>query len=383
MTLHQRNINAIVSKLLEWYAKNARDLPWRRTTDPYCAYVSEIMLQQTQVKTVIPYWERWMRKLPTIPALAAAAPETVLKLWEGLGYYSRARNMHKAAQLILEKHGGEFPTHFDDVLALPGIGRYTAGAICSIAFNQPIPILDGNVIRVLARLFGVKGNPREKSTNTRLWTLAEQLVTLAARRNTRKDWACSRLNQALMEIGATVCTPTAPKCGVCPVRRRCVARATGRTESLPELPQRVPSTARRFAAFVVEDCNRFLLRQRPDGVVNAGFWEFPNTELVDDQASPEEIAFRTLKIKPASVQPLCTVKHTITRYRITLDAYRVEAKRSSRMVNGVGRWLTFDEVERLPLTSAHRKILQTIPTASSQGLQVHRNWASPRHVGCS
>lgn len=363
---------SFVTPLLRWFLRNARDLPWRRTHDAYAIWISEIMLQQTQVKTVIPYWDRWMRKLPTIAALAAAAPQAVLKLWEGLGYYSRARNLHKAAQLIMEKHGGKFPTHFDDVLALPGIGRYTAGAICSIAFNQPTAILDGNVIRVLARLFGAKGNPREKSTNTRLWALAQELVMLAARRNTPKDWACSRLNQALMEIGATVCTPTGPKCGLCPVRRRCVAHATGRTESLPELPRRVPSTARRFAAFVVSGRNRFLLRQRPDGVVNSGFWEFPNVELHHDTASPEEIAFHALKVKPAGIQPLCTIKHTITRYRITVDAYRVEVKGGSLIANSAGRWLSLGEIEQLPFTSAHRKILQTIPGVSKRGFEGRR-----------
>src|SRR6185295_7719675 len=154
--------------MLEWFPKNARDLPWRRTRDPYAIWVSEIMLQQTQVKTVLPYWTRWMQQLPTLQSLANAAPEKIHKLWEGLGYYTRVRNLQKAAQLILEKHNGTVPNHFNDVLALPGIGRYTAGAICSIAFNQPAPILDGNVIRVLTRIFGIDGDPREKITNARL-----------------------------------------------------------------------------------------------------------------------------------------------------------------------------------------------------------------------
>ncbi len=154
--------NHLVAPLLSWFSQNARDLPWRQTRDPYAIWVSEIMLQQTQVKTVIPYWDRWMRQLPDLPALAAASSETIHKLWEGLGYYSRVRNMQKAAQLILYQHGGKFPNDFNEVLALPGIGRYTAGAVCSIAFNQAAPILDGNVIRVLTRVFGIPGNPREK-----------------------------------------------------------------------------------------------------------------------------------------------------------------------------------------------------------------------------
>src|ERR1017187_4709307 len=166
----------LVPAFLDWFAQNARDLPWRRTRDPYAIWVSEIMLQQTQVKTVIPYWKRWMQELPTVKAATDASPDKIHKLWEGLGYYTRVRNLQKAARQIVEKHDGKFPDNFDDVLALPGIGRYTAGAICSIAFNQPTPILDGNVIRVLTRVFGIAKNPREKKTNAKLWQLAEELV---------------------------------------------------------------------------------------------------------------------------------------------------------------------------------------------------------------
>ena len=170
---------SLVPSLLDWFATAARDLPWRRTLDPYAIWVSEIMLQQTQVKTVIPYWERWMRELPDIAALAAAPEQRVLKLWEGLGYYTRVRNLQKAAQQIVAEHAGQFPRDFDAVLALPGVGRYTAGAITSIAFNAPAPILDGNVIRVLTRLFDIRENPRDKPTNDLLWHLATQLVQAA------------------------------------------------------------------------------------------------------------------------------------------------------------------------------------------------------------
>src|SRR5262245_131785 len=169
--------------LLRWFSENARDLPWRRTRDPYAIWVSEIMLQQTQVKTVLPYWQRWMRELPSIRAVSRATPEKIHKLWEGLGYYTRVRNLQRAARIVLEKHDGIFPARFDDMLALPGIGRYTAGAICSIAFNQPTPILDGNVIRVLTRIFGISENPREKETNAHLWELADELVRGSRRGN--------------------------------------------------------------------------------------------------------------------------------------------------------------------------------------------------------
>ncbi|HUA67417.1 MAG TPA: A/G-specific adenine glycosylase, partial [Candidatus Saccharimonadales bacterium] len=200
----------LVPLLLDWFSKNARDLPWRRTRDPYAIWISEIMLQQTQVKTVIPYWKRWRRELPTIKTVAGASADKIHKLWEGLGYYTRARNLQKAARQVITKHGGKFPENFDDILALPGIGRYTAGAICSIAFNQPMPILDGNVIRVLTRIFGIVENPKEKKTNARLWQLAEELVRRAVpsppRRGGNTTPYHSFLNQSLMELGALVCT---------------------------------------------------------------------------------------------------------------------------------------------------------------------------------
>jgi len=241
----------ICAKIVRWFSAHQRDLPWRRTRDPYAIWISEIMLQQTQVKTVIPYFERWMRELPTVTAFAKAKPERVLKLWEGLGYYRRARHAQKAAQLIVRDFGGQFPEKFEDVLALPGIGRYTAGAICSLAFNAPTPILDGNVIRVLTRVYGVTGNPRDKKVNAELWSLAESLVAAAQDR--------SSLNQGLMELGALVCAPRDPKCEVCPVRDLCDARRTNRVHLLPMLDKRPAATRRRFAAFIVRKDNRFLV----------------------------------------------------------------------------------------------------------------------------
>ena len=250
--IQNSKLQKLVPLLLDWFSKNARELPWRRTRDPYAIWVSEIMLQQTQVKTVIPFWERWLRELPTIEAAAKAPSAKIHKLWEGLGYYTRVRNLQKAAQVIMEKHGGKFPKKFDDVLALPGIGRYTAGAIRSIAFNQPTPILDGNVIRVLIRIFGIAENPKEKQANARLWQLAEVLVKNSSLVTRHSSLSCSHLNQSLMELGALICTPRQPQCLICPVQRCCEAFRQQRTENLPNLGERIPSTARQFMAFVVE-----------------------------------------------------------------------------------------------------------------------------------
>ena len=333
----------LVQWLLAWFARDARDLPWRRTLDPYAIWVSEIMLQQTQVRTVVPYWERWMRAVPNVAALARARPEKLHKLWEGLGYYARVRNMQKAARVIVVAHGGRFPVGFEDILALPGVGRYTAGAICSIALNQPRPILDGNVIRVLTRLFGVAGNPRGKETNARLWQLSEEMVEEAAksdgsRRNTTRastangaqgrscaptprschPGACSRFNQSLMELGALICTPRQPRCGACPVAKCCLARAQGRVHEFPEAVRRAAVTPRRFVAIVAEKRGRFLVRRRPAGVVNAHLWEFPNYELGKDERDAKGRVKAEFECAGRALEPLCTISHSITRYRITL-----------------------------------------------------------------
>jgi len=420
--------------LLDWFSANARDLPWRRTRDPYAIWVSEIMLQQTQVKTVIPYWKRWMRELPTIEAVAKARSDKIHKLWEGLGYYTRARNLQKAAKQIIAQHdarpetrrrrGNEsqtkkeletphvvsykFPDNFDDVLALPGIGRYTAGAICSIAFNQPTPILDGNVIRVLTRVFGIGKNPREKKTTAQLWQLAEDLVGRAVPSPPRRgrDTAPyhSFLNQSLMELGALVCTPRNPQCQICPVKKLCVGFREGRIGELPNLGKREAATARHFVAFVVERNGRFLVRQRPAGVVNAHLWEFPNVEIPPSPSSSGhqsahysgkksqsrltsaatiqkhdlEIvrAAKSLGIESATFQPLCTLKHSITRYRITLEAFYVHLGGTSytsphpkREMSGTritrpseknGVWLTPVQLRKLAFTAAHKTILNKL-----------------------
>ncbi len=359
----------LVSALLDWFTREARDLPWRRTLDPYAIWVSEIMLQQTQVKTVIPYWERWMRELPDIAALASASPEKIHKLWEGLGYYTRVRNLQKAAQQLVRENGGQFPQTFDAVLALTGIGRYTAGAITSIAFNQPSPILDGNVIRVLTRLHGIEKNPRDKETNAKLWQLAEELV-LAAREfpNSKLKTQnpelllrgpCSALNQSLMELGALLCTPKQPNCEVCPWRKPCIARATNRVEALPNLGKRATATDRRFVAFLVQHRGQWLVERRPAGVVNAHLWEFPNVEIEAGTTDLLPTAKKLLGGKPAQLEPLVTIKHSITRYRISLEAILVGRVKTPPAREG-SRWLSLEELDALAFTSAHRKVLTAL-----------------------
>ena len=331
---HRRKARRLVPHLVDWYASHARDLPWRRARDPYAIWVSEIMLQQTQVTTVIPYWERWMRALPTLQKLALAKPERVLKLWEGLGYYSRARNLQAAAKEIVKNHDGQFPRDPAVIRALPGIGRYTAGAISSIAFDLPEPIVDGNVIRLLTRIFGIRKNPKDKATHEHLWSLAETLVTKAEN--------CSALNQSLMELGATVCAPRQPNCADCPVARSCVSRRENTIPSIPAKGNRILYEDKQIDVFIVTRGSNYLVQQRPKGGVNAGFWEFPNSESGNKYSAPK------------NGQPFVTARHSITRFRIQLNAHLILAKHDK------GKWCTLNELRALPFTAAHRKLLPSL-----------------------
>jgi A/G-specific adenine glycosylase len=333
------------------------------------------MLQQTQVKTVVAYYERWMRALPNLASLADANSEQLHKLWEGLGYYTRVRNMHRAAQIIQKDHGGLFPSKYEEILALPGIGRYTAGAICSIALGQPTAILDGNVIRLLSRLYGVEGDTAGKEVNAKLWSLAEALVNAAAGMSlesffdggsgNRLDWfgsasPCSILNQSLMELGALVCTPQNPDCGICPLKGICTALKTERVNQLPTPRKRPEVTARRFQAFILENRGRYLVRQRPANLVNGNLWEFPNLE-VNGEDTPVKTAKATLGAAPSRVTRVQTIRHSITRYRILLEVYSVQLKTGNGARAAVrdteARWLSLQQMSELPFAGAHRKIL--------------------------
>ena len=365
----------VARALLDWFRRHARDLPWRRTHDPYAIYVSEIMLQQTQVKTVIPYWQRWMRALPTLESLARAREPRVLRLWEGLGYYRRARNLHAAAKALVRERRGHFPTAFDEVLALPGVGRYTAGAICSIAYNQRTPLLDGNATRVLTRLFGLGGNPKSQKNDRRLWSWADRLVRAAADEPSRGRRNCGDLNQALMDLGATSCTPRDPRCFDCPLKQRCQAFRTAAQTRVPGPKQGSQPTLQHVLAVVVERQGRFLIRQRPGGAVNGGLWEFPNREITTGRNAVQRAIRQITGEANPKCERLLRVRHSITRYRIILDAYRLTAADGAIGFDNVGRipppnppsvkagkserlrWCSLDQLRRLPFPSAHRRIV--------------------------
>ena len=344
--------------LLRWYARVKRDLPWRRTRDPYAIWVSEVMLQQTQVATVIPYYERWLRRFPNVQALAQADEDAVLHAWQGLGYYSRARGLLSGARAVVERHAGKIPADLTELLALPGVGPYTAGAIASIAHGLRAAVVDGNVKRVLTRLYALRGDPARAPLHQELWSRAEALVP---------EGQASDFNQALMELGATVCTPKAPRCCECPLQRRCQAFALGLTEALPESKKRPKTTAVHMAAAVVERRGRLLLVRVPDSASRwAGMWQFPNVELSRDEP-PEAGARRAARTQTGHdvnvAERLTVVKHGVTRYRITLEAFHCTPRgrgTDARATDATLAWKTLAELSALALPAAHARIARAL-----------------------
>ncbi|HKY36375.1 MAG TPA: A/G-specific adenine glycosylase [Polyangiaceae bacterium] len=343
-------------RLVDWYARARRDLPWRRTRDPYAIWVSEVMLQQTQVKTVLGYYERWMQRFPTVKALAAAEDADVLHAWQGLGYYSRARRLLAGARAVTERHDGQLPREVDALLALPGIGPYSAGAIASIAFGLPEPIVDGNVVRVLSRLFALRGDPAKAPLKKELWRLARELVT-------GDDPAA--LNQSLMELGATICTPASPRCLECPVREQCQGLAQGLERELPELAKRKAATEVRTAAAYVREGGRVLLRQMPpDAPRWAGLWVLPFVELRGGESTLEgaERALRELGAEGTAGAQLREARHTITRFRITLSIVACELGGRSTLPSGLGLFAE-NQREKLALPSVYSRLLKALAQA--------------------
>ncbi len=344
---------------MQWYSRHARDLPWRRTTDPYAIWVSEIMLQQTQVKTVIPYWLRWMHELPTIDLLASAPVEQLYKLWQGLGYYRRVRDLQDTARIVVSQNAGIFPRQYDQLLNLPGIGRYTAGAICSLAFNQPVTAVDGNVIRVLARCFNIRGVAAAAATARKFSILAQDLIQIAELMHSPSGRPCGDFNEALMELGAVICTPREPKCLVCPIVSECEARRRGTVFQLPNLGPRTAATEIHSLALVIIRRGRLLVRQRPADMVNGQLWEFPRLE-----AMPEDIVdgtARQLGLQIGGAEPLCSFTHSITRYRIRLRAFTACFETELEHLPSRS-WLSPFKARELPFTSADRKIFRAFST---------------------
>jgi A/G-specific adenine glycosylase len=312
-------VKGLRASLLRWYRRHRRDLPWRRTRDPWAIWVSEAMLQQTRVETVIPYYERFLQRFPDVGALARADLEDVLGLWAGLGYYSRARHLHGAAREVVERFGGRIPASADELRTLPGVGRYTAGALASIAFDRPEPVLDGNVTRVLARLHGIREDVARPAVQARLWDEAARL----ARGPQPGD-----LNQALMELGARVCTPRRPDCPACPVAAACRARRTGEEEAIPRPRRRpAPRRVRAVAALVVRRGRVLAVRRAETGLLG-GLWELPGSEI-GARERPERVLGPALAaatgLAVRGVEPLGVVTHLFTHRRVETHVFRASA----------------------------------------------------------
>lgn len=345
--------------LLKWWDKGHADLPWRKTADSYAIWVSEIMLQQTQVVTVIPYYERWMARFPTVQTLAEASLDEVLKLWEGLGYYSRARNLHIAAQQVVAHHNGRLPTTVSELLKLKGIGRYTAGAIASIAFNQPAPILDGNVIRLLARLTDLPDDVTQTSTKNHLWQLAAEIVPASRPGD---------FNQALMELGQQICLPVKPLCLLCPLSAHCLARQHGTQLERPNRPPRPNIPHYDVVAGIIwhqTNPEQFLIAKRPlDGLLG-GLWEFPGGKQESGETLPEALRREIkeelgIEIEVGNFQT--QIQHAYTHFRITLHAFHARHTNGQPQNIGVAdhTWITLSQLEQYAFALTDRKIIQSL-----------------------
>jgi A/G-specific adenine glycosylase len=352
--------------LLAWYRQHRRALPWRalpgETPDSYRIWVAEIMLQQTRIAAVIPYYEQFLEKFPDVASLSRAPQHQVLRLWSGLGYYSRARNLHAAARQILTRHSGEFPRALDAALALPGIGRYTAAAVLSIAYNAPLAVLDGNVARVLARVFAIRGDLRAPRRWRRLASTADYLLA----RTAPGDW-----NQALMELGETLCTPQNARCAECPIATHCRARARNLTGKIPAPRRKRKAVRVRIAAAILRDPRgRTLLVRDPgahDHVLFSRMWQFPAVEVSRHPRAELENHLRaTLNLDgaPISLKALPTARHGVTFRSVTLLPFLVQLPRLPKLPRS--RFLPLNQLHRLPISSATRKIAAACGAAPSQ-----------------
>lgn len=329
--MNREVFSRIPRSLLCWFDKNKRNLPWRRSRDPYKIWVSEIMLQQTQVDTVIPYYQRWMRRFPDLESLASASLPQVLKAWEGLGYYARARNLHKTARIIAKKQGGKFPDSAEELMKLPGIGRYTAGAIASIAFNQPEPVLDGNVKRVLSRVFALRIPIDTSRGEEKLWQISRNLVVDVEKRKRGLSpllgtvpFSFGDLNQALMELGALVCVPEGPRCNVCPLSRLCKAHSLGKELTFPRRLRREKIEPLKTAAAIIRRNGKVLLQKQPKEGRWGGLWMFPQWVIRNGKNERQLLKDNLRKefgLEARHLIPRFTVKHGFTKYRIRLRVY--------------------------------------------------------------
>ncbi|MGK5092192.1 A/G-specific adenine glycosylase [Deltaproteobacteria bacterium TL4] len=338
-------------RLLSWFEQEQRPLPWRQKYDPYEIWISEIMLQQTQVRTVLPYYQRWMQVLPNLEAVAEASENVILKLWEGLGYYSRARNIHKTAKILVAQYQAQFPGEPHQLLELPGIGRYTAGAILSIAFNQKPPIVDGNVTRILCRIMDYRELPTSAPMQKRLWALAEAWIPEQQAR-----W----FNQAMMELGATLCYVNAPACLLCPVQLFCKAYHAQSTAQVPAKKTAKLLKPVIHVLAIVQQGNQILVDKRPATGLMGGLWEFPNFEITkeaDLKQQLHELLYQQWQLSVTVLQQLPTFKHRYTTFKATQHCYLCQYHSQTKSARQ-GQWLTLEELSQLSFSAPQAKLME-------------------------
>jgi A/G-specific adenine glycosylase len=352
----QRNRDTEISRrLLSWYKKNKRDLPWRKTRDPYRIWVSEIMLQQTRVDTVIPYYDRFLKRFPDVTALARASLDSVLKAWENLGYYTRARHLHEAARVIATRHGGKIPDAKEQLLLLPGIGAYTAGAILSIAFEKPCAAVDGNVIRVIARLFGMEEPVDGKDSRKEIAGIAQRLVPADEP---------GHFVQALMDLGSGICTPRGTDCPICPLAGLCIARKKGIQEAIPARKKAAPVPQRKAVAAVIRnDSGKVLMVKRPQRGLLGGLWSFPGSVLDGGDAPAAQLRKALLEELGLKIFPgkeLFQVEHGYSHFSITVQVFdgRLRGAIPTSGGSGTFRWVGKSDFPRLALSRLEMKILK-------------------------
>jgi A/G-specific adenine glycosylase len=347
------DVDRLQPRLLAWYQNHRRDLPWRRTSDPYRIWISEVMLQQTQVKTVLPYFERFCRRFPTLADLAAAEQQSVLKSWEGMGYYARARNFHRAARLVMDRMGGRIPEDWRAFRSLPGVGDYIAAAVLSIAFGRPHAVVDGNVKRVLARLFAMEQPVNISRTHSFFQAAADRLLL-------QKD--PGTFNQAMMELGALVCTPAKPDCAKCPISGACRARKASRVAEYPLRQAQRRPPLHRIAVGVVIKNGRLLITRRPTNGLLGGLWEFPGGKIEKGESADQTCLREIMEEVNLRVEIEChlkRVKHAYTHFRIEMDVFCCRYRSGRVRLNGPAdfRWIRPGEIEAYPFPKANHKFI--------------------------
>ncbi|WP_440999533.1 A/G-specific adenine glycosylase [Fodinibius sp. SL11] len=339
--------------LLNWYDQYKRDMPWRDCTDPYKIWVSEIMLQQTRVDQATPYFNRFIEHFPTVYDLAKADQQEVLKIWEGLGYYSRARHLHAAAKLVVDKFDGTVPDNWDDINELKGVGPYTASAVLSIAYQKKHAVVDGNVIRVLSRYLGIEDDVRSSTTKNTIQDAADELIS---------EQRPGDFNQAVMELGATICTPSNPNCEECPIQANCVAFKTAKTEEIPYKSSAKKRPHHQIGVgIVMNEDEEVLIALRPDDAMLGGMWEFPGGKQQEDEQIEETVKRELneeLDIAVSITKPFMKLDHAYSHFKITMHAYLCELvegnpkPKSSQEI----RWITIDDLKDYPFPKANRKL---------------------------